>query len=84
MISTLRNELTQRCDEIIELEAALSSLNQQVTITTISSLSSFKGHVRGIIYVNSFAKESKLPKLNTVLVLICRNVCHFLSSVSPK
>lgn len=29
MISTLRDELTQRCDEIIELEAALSSLNQQ-------------------------------------------------------
>jgi len=29
MISTLRDELTQRCHEIIELEAALSSLNQQ-------------------------------------------------------
>ena len=30
MISTLRDELAQRCDEVIELEAALSSLNQQV------------------------------------------------------
>ena len=35
MISTLRDELTQRCDEIIELEAALSSLNQQVKITAV-------------------------------------------------
>jgi len=35
MISTLRDELTQRCDEIIELEAALSSLNQQVTISKL-------------------------------------------------
>ena len=38
MISTLRDELTQRCNEIIELEAALSSLNQQVTITALSSI----------------------------------------------
>lgn len=38
MISTLRDELTQRCDEIIELEAAISSLNQQVTITAESSI----------------------------------------------
>ena len=33
MISTLRDELTQRCHEIIELEAALSSLNQQVKLS---------------------------------------------------
>ena len=33
MISTLRDELTQRCDEIIELETALSSLNLQVKIS---------------------------------------------------
>ena len=38
MISTLRDELTQRCDEIIELEAAISSLNQHVTITAESSI----------------------------------------------
>lgn len=49
MISTVRDELTQRCEEIIELEAALSSLTQQVTIskskrdTIIPSLTSYKG-----------------------------------------
>lgn len=33
MISTLRDELSQRHQEIIELEAALSSVNQQVTMS---------------------------------------------------
>jgi len=36
MISTLRDELTQRCHEIIELEAALSSLNQQVKFSKLN------------------------------------------------
>lgn len=38
MISTLRDELTQRCEDIIELEAELSYLNQQVMIFKLNKM----------------------------------------------
>ena len=53
MICTLRDELAQRCLEIIELESALSSSNQQVILNSKTELENlFAFRVRYSIHVH--------------------------------